>query len=500
MSTKPPASHIKNWFSAPNPLLQSLPQFFELSDFVDALAFNPLLDINMNELSFVDRDGLLTGEKVPLEPTMQSLRAAMTWYGMLTTGLKARNPEVSAAKTHYWSTLRAANEGSAILLPTPTTGISINVIKGPTGTGKTVTQQRFCACIPPFIDHGRQEAAGWNGIRQLVYLSVMISHDGSRGGFILGILKQIDAVLGTNYSIDLPKRHRTVEKLAVATIGRLVAHYCGILFVDEAQLRNLVESGQAELMQMFLLLLMNSGIPLVLTGNERAFDWISYSQDISRLCLTPAEIFAPIGARNEPKADDEWAAVASGVMGYYVLRRPITDPVGCSAALRRYSGGIARLALTLWCAAQRDSLHNGRETVGPTDLVQSKESGALAGLGALADGFHYRKPELLMLYPDVDAAFYSALWEAPLPSGSATPVKGKSEAGASMPEPIKKARKTISEQAKFQKEQTRNRKRTEKRKAMKDSMSPDDIRNQGLSEYQLAGLAAAKAAVEGGAT
>ena len=87
-----------------------------------------------------------------------------------------------------------------------------------------------------------------------------------------------------------------MERLAVATVCRLVAHYTGILFLEEGQLRNLVLSGQANLMQDFLLMLMNSGIPIVFLGNEAAFNWITYSQDSNRLYTTPSEHFMPAGA------------------------------------------------------------------------------------------------------------------------------------------------------------------------------------------------------------
>lgn len=487
------SSQPESWFSVPNPLLDRLPRYSGLEDIIDALAFNPLSGIDMNQLSFMERDGLLTGEKVPLEPTMQSARAASKWYGMLIAGLRVRNPVLAANRANYWAALNAAYKGA--LLPAPTAGISVNVVKGPTGTGKTVTQQRFCASLPQVIDHGRQDTAGWNNLRQLVYLIVPVSHDGTRGGFLQGILQQMDASLGTNYAIDLPRRFRTTEKLAVATIGRLLAHYCGILFVDEGQLRNLVESGQAELMQMFLLLIVNSGIPLVLTGNERAFDWISYSQDLSRLSLTPETIFAPIGALNDPDADTEWIMLADGVMGYYVLRQPITDPDDCSTILRRCSGGIAREALKLWCMAQSGCLYNGRETVTPTDIELAYESIAYRSMRPLVDGFHYRKPELLLIYPDVNAAFYAAHWKVPLHDADEHPSHHKSDA-TSKYEADKKQMKRPSEKGKFKREQTRKRKDAEKRQNLQQTLSPEDIRMQGLVNHHLDGLAATMAKYE----
>lgn len=496
MSAEYPVQQPTSWFTAPNPLLQALPKVDSLEDMYEALMFNPLAGIEIKCLSFADRDALLTGEKVPLEPTMQCVRAAMTWWGMLSTGLRARNPLLTENRINYWATLHAT-ERECLTPPRPTKGMSINVCKGPPGTGKTVTQMRFCAFIPKqAVDLGRNEAAGWNSLRQLVYLCADIAHDGSRGGFLQGLLQQMDLALGTQYSLELPRRHRTVDKLALATIRSLVAHYCGILFIDEAQLRNLVQSGQADLMQMFLLLLMNSGIPLVLTGNERAFDWVTYSQDLSRLNLTTQSLFLPVGALNSSDSDDEWEAVALGVIGYYVLNGPAIEPETCKTLLRKLSGGIPRLALSLWCAAQRICLYDSRQSVTPNDLLMAYEATDFSSLRPLAEGFHFQKPELLAMYPDIDADFYRARWGAPAADAQEAATSDSRPTICPGPASPSSARKRVSEQSKFESEQTKKRNRGKKAKEKLDSLSPDDIRRQGLISHHLTGLAAAKAASE----
>lgn len=487
-------THKSSWYLERNPLMEGIPAFNEPADLINAIAFNPLKNIDINNLSFFERHTLLTGEKVPFEPTIQSIRAAMTWYGMLISGLRARNPIIAVNRAHFWETLKCANEGSEKLPLAPRSGISINVVKGPTGTGKTVTQMRFCDCLPQVINHGKNEAAQWNGMRQLVYLKVDISHDGSRGGFLHGILQEMDRVLGTNYLDDLTRRYRTVEKLAVATIARLVAHFTGILFIDEAQWRNLVESGHAELMQMFLLALMNAGIPLVLSGNERAFDWITSSQDQSRLNLTPPSIFAPIGATNDPDAESEWASLGSGIISYYVLKNPITDPEKCLETLWRCSGGIARLALILWCNAQLNALFNFLETISPDDIQVAYESLSFAEMRPIAEGFYYKKPELLALYRDIDAKYYANLWR--LPASTSVVSINTNDSPAAKYNPQVKNRKQVSGQSKLKNEQNRNQKKAEKRAVMMKTMSPDDIRRQGTAGYHLDKLSEIKSEIE----
>lgn len=497
MEDELPDLSLGNWRCVRNPLMEGLPKFDEISNLHDKLAFNPLAGVDVDQMGFMDRDSLLVGEKVPLEPTSQSLRAAATWWGMLTAGLQARNPTIPEAKRKYWKLINSVARGEDIFPQTPTRGMAIHVVKGPTGTGKSVTANRFCKLVPQVMVRGRDESAGWgDGMKQLIFLEIMMSHDGTRGGFLTGILLEMDRVLGTSYAIDIPKRFRTIEKQVAATIGRLVAHFTGILFVDEGQLRNLVLSGQAELMQMFLLALMNSGIPLVLIGNEKAFDWITYSQDKSRLSINPPEIFAPVGAVRYPGVEDDWDAVANGVMGYYVLRNPITKRDECKQMLRCVSGGVARLALTLWCSAQRVKLYSGIETIGPEDIRSAYEDRGFDDLRPLADGFFYKKPELLTTYPDVDAAFYARYWGVGFqePEEGANGVQGGASISNANQDAPKAPRRRKTEQEKFATEQVGKQKKQKRREDLSKSLSNEDIRKQGMKNIHLAGLEAAREA------
>jgi hypothetical protein len=471
------------WYSMDNPLLEGLPGFNGLDDFVEKLAFDPLEGIDLSKLDIMARLPLLVGEKTPLEPTILSIRTAMTLWGMFIGGLKARNPYFPDAIRHYWSLINAAACGDETPFKSPTQGISLLVIKGPTGTGKTVTIQRFLKLLPKTIKRSENNRAGWKELEQLIYVECMVPPDGSRGGIVDGILRGMDTMLGTNYSQELKKANRTVENLLLATIGKLVAHYTGLVLVDEGQLRNLVKSGQAGAMQTFLLMLMNIGIPIVLIGNERAFDWVTYSQDKSRLNINPPEIFAPAGAIDRLESESEWESIATGVMKYYVLLKPISDLAECSRVLWRCSGGIPRLALTLWCTAQRKALFSGRETICSKDINLAYEDRGFDDLRPLADGFSLRKPELRIGFEDVDYQYYAKQWGANLPQSEHNNVSNTS---ISVNVTKSNARKTGKQ--KFKSEKTRKLNQQKKRDELSKNLSPEDVRRQGLINIGLEGL------------
>ncbi|MEN9478997.1 MAG: hypothetical protein RLZZ298_392 [Pseudomonadota bacterium] len=504
-----PSPAENHWFSTSNPLAQQIPYYSDPEQLASDLAFNPVDGLDLANLSITEIDELLIGEKTPLEPTMQIIRTALTWHSMLHAGLRRRNPNVAKARQLYWEAVLHKPNGKTHPFMSPTRGISVQVVKGTTGTGKSVTMARFCKLFPQVIRHGANSIAGWEALTQLVYLEVAISHDGTRGGFLTNILVQIDIALGTSYAIDLPRKHKTVERLAVATVCRLVAHYTGILFLEEGQLRNLVLSGQANLMQDFLLMLMNSGIPIVFLGNEAAFNWITYSQDSNRLYTTPSEHFMPTGAiamnaEAQEEATMEWDAIARGIMSYYCLTLPISDPEECKKQLRKCSGGIPRLALFLWCMAQRNALFQGQESFGSKDISLVYESSAYKEHRNLADGFYFRKSDLLQDIEDVDTKLYDTYWGSvtrePTVALQTTAQVRAAQKGESKENEIKKktpVKAPKSGRAKFKAEQTRQKNQDAKRNELLKNLPDGDIRSSGLVAHHLKGFQDALAAARG---
>ncbi|HQN65053.1 MAG TPA: ATP-binding protein [Methylophilus sp.] len=478
-------TNTNSWYYQDNPLLNYLPSIKDASEMADAIAFNPLEYIDVTKLDFTEKLALLNGEKTPLEPSTLSLKSSLTWYGMLMGGLRARNPSIAANRKIYFDALKNAQSGENIY-KCPTQGISVNILKGPTGTGKTVTYQRFCSTLPQTIDHVKNEVCGWVFLKQLVYLVVQMSHDGSRGGFLIGILSEMDKVLGTDYATTLPKSYKSVEKLSLATIGRLIAHFTGILFIDEGQIRNLVESGQAELMQMFLLQMMNTGIPIVLVGNEKAFDWITFSQDKSRLYLTPISHFPPCGALGEIGAENEWVAISDGIINFYVLDNPPIDIDECRHVLKMCSGGIARIALTLWCFTQINALFSGKNLISAQDVLDAYHSYSFKELRPLADGFTNKNWTILARYPDVDWEFYKNQWQHSVDeSNIGINIKHSSTNAETL---NKENDRRTSEATKLKRENTKRRNAEKKKQQLFSQLSEDDIRKNGLVNQHLQAL------------
>lgn len=485
-------SNDNHWAFEPNPLLEHLPDIDDMNDFVAKLAFHPMDGMDLQSLSLPDRMAFLTAGKMPLEPTTQSIRTALTCFGMLRGSLINRNPVRNENRRSYWMKLQNDKTIAKLIQPAPLTGASALVIKGPTGTGKTVTVQRLCNLLPQVILHGENRDAGWGAMSQLVYLYTQLPANGSRGAFLNQILSDMDDALGTKYELDIPRRYRAVEERAVAVVSRLVVHYTGILFIDECQLRNLILSGQADVMQIFLLSLMNTGIPIVLIGNELAFDWIDFSQDLSRMNTVPKEYFHPIGALTGLTTEIDWHALYTGISRYYVMPSPIRDPQKCSVVLRQCSGGIGRLALTLWTNAQSNRLYEGGIDIGPEDILAAYNRPNFDELRPLAAGFHRKDPVLLERYSDVDIAYYRTIWKNPKQTSSQqgpTTRHPQAESTSTTDKKEKRKQKPRSGAAAIEAELTRKKNQQKQRNELKETLPQDDLRH-GIVGVHLKGLEA----------
>jgi hypothetical protein len=485
-----------HWFHAENVLTRHLKDWRTVDEISEALRTDPLAGLKLAELSLMERHELLIAEKTPLLPTIQSLRVAMAMVAMHRNSLRIRNPALATGRRFVSESIEAAKSGFNFLSVPPAPGAFIQIVKGITGTAKTVTVKHTLRSLigTQVIHHAEQPAALFKSAEQLSWLFVGMSHDGSRGGLLSGILLAVDAQLGTTYAVELPRSYKSVERLSGAVIALLHSLYLGILVIDEIQLLNLVDAPHAQLMQLFILSLANSGIPVVLVGNPFGFSWLPvFSQNLSRGIERPQVMFHPAGAVGEPN-DDEWESIFTGIHMYYLLEQPVRNPLRFSALLKMRSGGIPRVALALWCSGQIEALTDGRVTLELDDIEAVYRSESFADMRMLCDGFANRDPTLLMRWRDADIPvdFYAAAWGKPLGADAATQVRsvGVTVNSAAPTDSAKKPKESRarSAAAALKAAQTRQKTKQEAREKLLQSLPSGDMRLDGMKRHALDSL------------
>jgi hypothetical protein len=493
----------EHWFDAANPLTEHLPIFPTIEALADALRYDPLVGVNVSALGPMERDEWLAAEKVPLSPTTTSIKAALTIIAIHRHSLRLRNPTLTQGRILVASALEKGRIGAPFVSSQPMPGAALYVIKGITGLSKTVTVKHTLRLLgPQVIYHGEVKTAHWNAAPQLNYLFVPMSHDGSRGGLLIQILLAVDRALGTDRASELPRKYKTIERLAGAVIGLLHSLYLGVLVIDEIQLLNLVLSDQAEIMQLFLLNLANSGIPLVLVGNPAGFSWLGkFTQNLSRSVERAPASFHPCGAMGGPE-DDEWDTVFEGIHAYYLLGDKPTNKSALSSLLKRRGGGIPRCGLALWTQGQRNAALDGRSMITLEDIDAVYHDESFEAIRPLCEGFANRDPLALFRWQDSDVPvqFYAQAWGKPLPQ-STPPSVFSGDAPTNAPQnnsATKSATRTKRSAAAAMKAQaTREANRKAAAAALTQTLSGGDMRMEGIKAHTLASFSELMSGIDG---
>lgn len=483
---------MKSWISADealqigygdNPLLAPLGTRLDTAGLGDKLWHEPLARIPWQRVAPAERDEFLHLVKEHFVPTPDTLAAASAFQGLLRQHYLRRNPRLTAVRASIGAL--AARKGERIQdLPWFNASASALAITGITGIGKSVTVDRLLSLYPQTFEHEARPDAGWLKLRQLVWLRVQMSSDSSRAGFLMQILTQVDAALGTSYTEQYAnKRLWTVEKLMVIVGIVLTTHCCGALVIEELQERNFTEGSSRELLLLFFLRLLNFGIPIVLVGNPlgfQAFD--DFSQDVRRLyaagCfeLWPSDAF-----------DDAWWTefFLPGLAKFDLLGRPFEWTPELQAVALANTGGVTGFMATYWAAVQQNALRAGRDHVLPEDFQPASEVPELKPQLRLIEGLASRDAKQLTGIKDVPYDAFAQRWSeqqkahdkaqerASSEEGKqASPAVSKQPANASAPGKVNPRYKRVQTQARGQKT------RAEKAgKAAASEFDADDLRN-----------------------
>lgn len=474
---------------ASNPLLRHIHFPETVEELIKSIRFTGLEGVDINSLSLMERFEYLRGEAAPYEPTINGINLVTTLQSMIRSSYRARNPILIENKRRWFSSsgdVKNTHRKPLVKLPVAQTNGLLTT--GIPGLGKTQAIARYLSTLPQVIAHDEETEAGWISQTQVVFLHVGMSHDGSRSGFLEAILLEIDSVLDTSFAEEYRKLRR-VDLIAVHVIQCLKQHFLGILVIDEIQEKNLIKSGKASEMQTFLLALINSGLPTVLVGNPAGFNWLDgFAQGEQRTDERGNFTFHPCGALDDDTANN-WEAVFKGISSYYVLPSPVGDLQSCSSALLELSGGIPRLALSLWRKAQDQALVQSKDCIMAAGLYEAYNSLEFSASARIqAQGFHTRNPKILETYRDMNSAYYMEIWKNGVNEGDCSDngndigVVTKSNG---LPSGGQRMR---SEKSKYEAAKTRQNNKEEKREQLAKTLTQEDLRNKGVTSVVLDGL------------
>lgn len=478
-----------------NPFIASLEEYLSTDNLAERLAFSPLDGVDITNIGGQARLDLLDRlQEEYFEPMLTSLEITTRLYRVIRKGYLNRDPTKPSSRK---MTMELAGYSGQELstLPWFASYAKGMTIIGVTGLGKSYEVKRALQLLPQCVDHGRSQAAGWTGLKQVTWLYVAMSHDGSLGGLLLQILYALDDVIGTQYSQDKAFTKASNEKLAVRLGIIFRNHGLGALIIDEIQSRNFEGHGRGGFAATFFLRLLNFGIPVVLMGNPLGIRALySYSQDVRRIGSGGTIHLHPL-----QEEDFDWKdCLAPALWGQNLMPdpSPIDDPDG--KLLFMYSGGIRDYACRIVIASQRLALDLGARHV-------TEEHMRLAFIGSdfsdkernLIAGFCDKNPILLQQFEDIPWEEYAVRWGLYSETQSFTDIPHSAKNSAAMfgddasgkpatPGKVKPVPQKDLEQIKRMR--TRKVNTASKKTALRESLNSSDMRADGLQEFLISGL------------
>lgn len=463
-----------------NPLIADLPLPVPFERLPALLEGTSLVDTLTQSATVRDREWLLSRIENHFVPTPIAVEIADALLTAIHSGYLDRNPNLLEVKRQRYIAVGGDAPSSTTKPGFAPRSARCMTISGVTGLGKSTIVDRTLTLLPQTIEHGPNEAAGWNSQKQLVWIKVAMTSDGSRLGFIMQIYQQVDAALGTDYFAQYSSKKLTIEHHLVAVSKILFNCFLGALIVEEIQPRNFGEAASRDVMLLFFLRLANLGIPIVLIGNPMGFKGFeNFTQDVRRLTSGGQfELWPAVSGQ-----DRDWVEfLVPGMLEFNVMPKP---PALNNAAdlLFRHTGGVTDFLSKIVAQAQLHALRRGQDRITDADVLAAYQGPVIRANHPLIRTLVAQDGVALGEILDVPHQAFLARWGGSNVASEEQKPK-PNEANSSSPQTARNPRfKNV--EVTYKRKTTTAARRAEQYGEATDKLPPDDLRRDGLKKVLL---------------
>ena len=521
-STTLPPENPLDFIYGTNPLLSTLGPRVGFDDWPTRLTNRPLKSYDLCQLNATAREEILilykhdfvaTTGGINIAAALQNLHREHYWQR------HPRNPNVLRDRTIVAQIARQHNYQPESV-PWFNTSASGIIIKGITGMGKTSITNRYTDLIVKQVhEHANGEIPGFDFVKQIVWLKVDMSSDGSRDGFLTSILLEIDRLVGSSYARQFAGKF-SVDRLAIVVGVILSTHLCGLLIIEEIQEKNFNNSKWRNPLTTFFLRILNFGIPTVLIGNPLGFTELEKSsQNVRR--LSSGGVFEMDPAFDPANLDFTNLVQQTSLFNVMPHQSTRGREYFCEVAYK-YSGGITDFVVRLNVESQLLALRSGTQEVLPEHIDKAfVSSQRITPNHVLINGLVNRDRDEISKCNDIPVEHFVDVWRkeqnrkmaqanTPGPmltqrsseSSKLAPARNKSiprtETGTAtikpgstaqtIPDALPMAMQDHPVLKQFKSEQTRELNKRTKAMHTRKGLAIDDIRGQGASASLATGL------------
>lgn len=324
-----------------NPLIEALPPILSISEAYEQMLRKPHYDERERLLSEELRYQMLFRLQEFFQPITKHLELERRISRLIRTGYIYRNP-ISVNEAKF---LRGIN------IPTSSSSFTL---MGFSGIGKSTAVESVLSLYPQVILH-KQPVNRF----QVVWLKLNCPHDGSLKALCMDFFLKIDELLGTNYYQKFGNPRNNIASLVIQ-MGRIARIHCiGVLIIDEIQhLLTAKDKGSEKMMNFFVTLINEIGIPVLLIGTMRA-------KSILQQDFRQARRGSGLGDMvwQQMEQEDDWDMIIEEMWKYQWTRNivQLTDEI--RQTLYEESQGIVDIAVKLYSLAQSRAMEIGNENI-----------------------------------------------------------------------------------------------------------------------------------------
>lgn len=273
---------------------------------------------------------------------------------------------------------------------------------GISGSGKSSSLNRILETYPQVIYHEK------SNFIQITYLKIECPSNGDLESLCLNFFSAVDNILDTDYERRYAKQRLSVPKMLALMRQTANNRAIGVLVIDEIQRLSQVRSGGKEHMLEFFVELVNQvGIPVVLVGTPKARPILELELQSGRRSVGIGSVYwetIPRKVAKKPQGfvdNSNWIRFTNDLWKYQWLKHgddPLTDEIrDCWHDL---SQGVLDIVVKLFVLAQLRAMANKREriTVGIMKSVYEQE---LKPVQPMLEALRSGNAELIVKYSDL---------------------------------------------------------------------------------------------------
>ncbi|WP_085706603.1 ATP-binding protein [Pseudomonas sp. B35(2017)] len=376
---------------AGNPLIEALPPILSETAAAELISnFPQPVDPEELTLDGATRIHCIDRLRTVVQPFLLHLDLESMFSLLIRRGYVGRNPTSPDTVRHLHSLSGAQRYHDAF----KSTAETFSVV-GLSGIGKSTALHAILSLYPQTIRHERYEGKQFVHT-QITWLKLDCPRDGSLTGFCQQFFYAVGNALGDK---DYHKRHRHRNINDALQQMEQVAStfFIGALLIDELQNLHLAKTGGKEnMLNFFLNLVNNIGIPVVFIGTNSMISLFSDVMRNARRCCG----VGMLEFKRFEKEDDEWKTLVENLWSYQWCKQTAELTAEIFDVLYEHTQGVTDFLVKLLVLSQRYAVQSGSECL-TAEIIAKVSNSKMQILKPALSALRSRDPKRMRQFDDL---------------------------------------------------------------------------------------------------